>query len=361
MNDEWAEVSLQDLVSLRPGKYVAKSEYVDDGKYWIYGSNSVMGRYNKALVHEPHVVMAAIGANAGAVRYSVDPSWVNNNAFALIPTEDVDAFFLYLWLASSLEPSQILAGTGQPYVKRPDLLAQSIALPPLAVQRRIVDLMSHLDNHLANLRAEQEGLDSLWLSSLQGEFNAGNSGESDFVTLGELVTIRTGKLDVNQGSQSGKFPFFTCSRTIHRIDTAAFVGPSVIVAGNGDLNVRYFDGEFNAYQRTYVLQPKPQSGVLIKYVYLFLETYVKTLRENSSGSVIKYIKLPDLRDATITRRDVQHQEAYVDHMWTLASGRSALTRELAALECLRSAILTSLLSGESTIPAEYDALLAGVA
>ena len=59
--------------------------------------------------------------------------------------------------------------------------------------------------------------------------------------LGQYIHINTGKLDVNAASEFGKYPFFTCSRETYRIDEAAFEGESVLVAGNGDLNVSIFD------------------------------------------------------------------------------------------------------------------------
>jgi restriction endonuclease S subunit len=143
---DWTETSLGDAVRLVQGKYLPKEEYVDDGPYWIYGSNSVMGRYSQPLVYEPHIVMAAIGANAGAVRYSQAPSWINNNAFAILPNGPEEPFFLFLWLENVLSSDQILAGTGQPYVRRPALLEQTIALPPIEEQRKIVDIVSSIDD-----------------------------------------------------------------------------------------------------------------------------------------------------------------------------------------------------------------------
>jgi type I restriction enzyme S subunit len=161
MSNEWMTTTLGQIVTIKAGKYVPRQDYIPDGEFWIFGSNSIMGKYDKALVDVPHVIMAAIGAYAGAVRYSEKPSWVNNNAFALIPADSVDAFYLYLWLESAADSSQFLAGTGQPYVKRPSLLAQGISLPPVAIQRRIVDLLAHLDNHIANLRLPTSGLMSI--------------------------------------------------------------------------------------------------------------------------------------------------------------------------------------------------------
>ena len=73
--------------------------------------------------------------------------------------------------------------------------------------------------------------------------------------LGILSDIKTGKLDANAQVLHGQYPFFTCSVENKRIDSYAFDGEYVIVAGNGDLNVKYYNGKFNAYQRTYAIKP----------------------------------------------------------------------------------------------------------
>lgn len=117
------------------------------------------------------------------------------------------------------------------------------------------------------------------------------------VKLGELTTIKTGKLDVNAENPKGQYPFFTCSKNHTYIDNYAFEGESILVAGNGDLNVKYYNGKFNAYQRTYVIQSNERLHA--KYLYFFLDNYVEKLREQSIGGVIKYIKLGSLTDAKI--------------------------------------------------------------
>ncbi|SHL79627.1 restriction endonuclease subunit S [Flavobacterium xinjiangense] len=115
--------------------------------------------------------------------------------------------------------------------------------------------------------------------------------------IGNITSIRTGKLDVNAENPNGKYPFFTCSKKHTYIDDYAFEGESILVAGNGDLNVKYYDGKFNAYQRTYVIQPLDSLNG--KYLYYFLENYIHKLRDLSIGGVIKYIKLGNLTDAEI--------------------------------------------------------------
>lgn len=127
------------------------------------------------------------------------------------------------------------------------------------------------------------------------------------VKLGQLLNITTGKLDVNASSENGTYPFFTCARKIYKINTYAFDNEAVLVAGNGDLNVKYYNGKFNAYQRTYVLTAK-NDEIDIKYLYFFMQTYIQRLRDISIGGVIKYIKLGNLTDAKIPFLPLQDQQ-----------------------------------------------------
>lgn len=73
------------------------------------------------------------------------------------------------------------------------------------------------------------------------------------VNLGDLVNIKTGKLDANASAVDGAYPFFTCSKEPLRISTYSYDCECVLVAGNGDLNVKYYNGKFDAYQRTYII------------------------------------------------------------------------------------------------------------
>lgn len=116
--------------------------------------------------------------------------------------------------------------------------------------------------------------------------------------LGDMLSIRTGKLDANASSPNGKYPFFTCSKEPLKIDTYSYDCECVLVAGNGDLNVKYYNGKFDAYQRTYILEKK-NDDLYMPYLYYFMEKYIDTLRSQSIGGVIKYIKLENITDAKI--------------------------------------------------------------
>src|SRR3972149_6828192 len=117
--------------------------------------------------------------------------------------------------------------------------------------------------------------------------------------LGNLTKITTGKLDVNAGDPKGKYPFFTCAELPYKINEYAFDTEAILIAGNGDLNVKYYHGKFNAYQRTYVIQINKKEDLFCKYLFYFMRGYIDNLRRMSIGGIIKYIKLNYLSDAKI--------------------------------------------------------------
>lgn len=132
------------------------------------------------------------------------------------------------------------------------------------------------------------------------------------VKLGYLTKIRTGKLDANASSPNGKYPFFTCSKEPLRINSHSYDCECVLVAGNGDLNVKYYNGKFDAYQRTYIIEDNGSNQLYMPYLYYFMEGYVEELRKLSIGGVIKYIKLGNLTEALIELPKIEDQRTIVD-------------------------------------------------
>lgn len=132
------------------------------------------------------------------------------------------------------------------------------------------------------------------------------------VKIGDLTKIKTGKLDANASSEDGQYPFFTCSREPLKISTYSYDCECVLVAGNGDLNVKYYNGKFDAYQRTYIIEDNGSGKLFMPYLYYFMEGYIEELRKQAIGGVIKYIKLGNLTDALIELPAVDEQKAIVD-------------------------------------------------
>lgn len=130
--------------------------------------------------------------------------------------------------------------------------------------------------------------------------------------IGDLTKIKTGKLDANASSEDGQYPFFTCSRKPLKISTYSYDCECVLVAGNGDLNVKYYNGKFDAYQRTYIIEDNGSGKLFLPYLYYFMEGYVGKLRTQAIGGVIKYIKIGNLEDALIELPPIEEQKLIVE-------------------------------------------------
>ncbi|MEZ7494419.1 restriction endonuclease subunit S [Leeuwenhoekiella aequorea] len=112
-------------------------------------------------------------------------------------------------------------------------------------------------------------------------------------SLGKVVSFSTGKKDVNQGNPEGDYPFFTCSKTFTFSDEYSFDEEALMVAGNGDVGtVHYYNGKFEAYQRTYVLR---NLKIDVQFLFQLLKSeLIPYLLSGQSGTTIQFIKIGQL-------------------------------------------------------------------
>ena len=131
--------------------------------------------------------------------------------------------------------------------------------------------------------------------------------EAQKTSLFELCSIKTGKKDANKSSQNGKYPFFTCGRETLSIDTYSFEGKALLVSGNGEIGqVKYYDGKFDAYQRTYVLQ---NFSIKPKYIKIWLEILLpKIIEKEKNVGAMPYIVVSTLANIKIPKFDTKYED-----------------------------------------------------
>ncbi|MFH1008532.1 MAG: restriction endonuclease subunit S [Candidatus Latescibacterota bacterium] len=109
-----------------------------------------------------------------------------------------------------------------------------------------------------------------------------------------LVNFKTGKLNSNAAKPDGTFPFFTCSQETYRTDTWSFDGEYVLLAGNnaaGIYPLKYFNGKFDAYQRTYAINTIDENVLVTRYVYYALRLQLELMKSISTGVATKFLTL----------------------------------------------------------------------
>ena len=148
-------VLLREIANNVPGKYLAKDDYENDGLYYVYGSNSVMGKHDKATAPGGFAVLAKIGSYCGNLRWSQRPAWVNNNASAIVPKGDTNPWILRHAL-DRIDMLRHRAGTGQPYIRMESLFSTRVGLPAADEAARIAPLLKSLSETEA--RADEENV-----------------------------------------------------------------------------------------------------------------------------------------------------------------------------------------------------------
>ena len=120
--------------------------------------------------------------------------------------------------------------------------------------------------------------------------------------LGELVAFKTGKLDSNAAVPNGEYPFFTCSQETLRTNTYSFDTECVLLAGNnanGIFPLKYFNGKFDAYQRTYVVTTRDPQVLTARFLYYALRPKLSQFRSVSTGAATKFLTLTILNETEI--------------------------------------------------------------
>ena len=243
----------------------------------------------------------------------------------------------------------------------------SFNIPPLDEQKRIASALSKIDAYLENtikLIEEKErfkrGIAKKLLTCKEGEnipearFK-GFEDEWETKTLENICkNIKTGKLNANAMEKDGLYRFYTCAKDYYKINTYAFDGEAILISGNGAHvgYVHYYNGKFNAYQRTYVLMDFTENILFIKY-YLDIHLKYKINIENNKGN-IPYIVLNTIKDMEIKFPSLEEQEKIGGYLSLLDAEIDNLKKQKELIKEMKRGAMQKLLSGEVRLVDNYD-------
>lgn len=241
-----------------------------------------------------------------------------------------------------------------PLIKFPDF---PVELPPLETQHRIADILSAYDDLIENnqkqiklLEEAAQRLYKEWFVDLRfpGHENTkivdGVPEEWRKFPLEEIAPVVTGKKDANYGDKGGNYPFFTCSQETITAPGYSFDTSAVILAGNGDFNVKLYRGKFEAYQRTYVLAPFDHSNLF--NLYFTVQDNMEALAKGASGSTIKFLTKGMLQKILVLIADKKILDKFNDYEENIQQKVEALKKQVEDLTEIRNRLLPKLMSGE---------------
>ena len=348
------------LTDLRKGIYHKDLKYVDRSSYDFLNKSNLCGG---------EILMANIGANVGdTYLMPVIDDFATIAPNMIVIKENRLEFlsaFLFYWLNTRKGEKSIntaISGSGQPKINKTDLKQIKISLTSQLEQAKIASFLTAVDNKIEQLSKKKALLGEYKKGLMQQIFsqairfragdtpgqpllpNGNSPSGSDFPNweekrLGDLCEITTGKLDANAMVEGGQYRFYTCAKEYYKIDDYAFDTDALIVSGNG-ANVGYihhYQGKFNAYQRTYVLDSFTDNIIFVKFV---LDEYLhkRIMKEKNEGNT-PYIVMGTLTDMKINLPSFSEQTKIAIFLSSIDSKIEQVGKQLDESKQFKKALL----------------------
>ena len=398
MTDGWRDAELGDVVSILKGKkprtttneelglpyLVAEHLRGGSAKQWVVDTDGLVTSF------QSDCLLLWDGAGAGD-SFAGCEGVVASTMARLRPKNPDQLSGEYLTLMiGDLEDSIKLSnrGTTVPHVSPEALKSLPVRIPPLSVQRRIVNLITHLDNNLAALNGELATIESC----IDARLNSWNEhfSESPTVPLSSLCSPRSGPswAAVQESSVpsegSVRVVKITNTRPNGRLDMmdethVVGIADSTIRLSNNSLILIRTNGNRSRIGNVY--RPNPLAvGCVVSafqfaaelkntsdrdwlYWWLKAPDQQQAMTDAASGST----GLGNLASGWLKMREVPWPDECLRREWllpleALSNHTVTVEEEVSRLTRLRSALLSTLLSGEIALsPGCCEHLIGGVA
>jgi len=309
--------------------------------------------FEKYKVEPNDLLIAMSGATTGKIGFNNTNKtfYLNQRVGNLKPKQALNKKYLYYFLLTQVEKNLKKAlGSAQPNLNTEQIKNLPLPFPPLPIQEKIVTkldkIFAEIDKAIEVAEANIRNAEALFQSYISN-IKATKS------TLGDLVTIKTGKLDSNASEKNGKYPFFTCSKEIFSINDYAFDCEAVLLAGNnasGDFNVKHYKGKFNAYQRTYVITIDAKDRLTYRYLYFQLINALKKFKSISVGANTKFLRIGMIRTLEFPLPKFDEQIKILKKLSTIEEKKELLKniylKKLDLFNIFKQSILQQAFNGE---------------
>ncbi len=286
---------LGEIAKVCRGVRVVKKELNDGGKYAVYqNSLKPLGYYGEANVKGGTAFVIGAGA-AGEVGYSEQDFWAADDCYYIDGGERLIGRYVYYcltsrqdWLLGKVRKASI------PRLSRDFIAALEIPMPPLEIQREVVEILDNFAQLTAELTAElakrkkqYEHYRDMLLNFTGGGINDSYGIEScgfrvEWKRLGEICEVKRGRVMSKEylRDNPGVYPVFS-SQTANNgvfgnISTFDFDGEYLTWTTDGANagSVFYHDEKFSITNVCGLIKAN-REVVIAKYLFYFLQIVAK--------------------------------------------------------------------------------------
>ena len=380
MRDDWTETTLGDIASFEYGKPL-KAENRDGVGFPVFGSAGEVGRHSEPLIRDAPVIVVGRKGTAGAVWWSDLPCSVIDTAYFVVPKISLDFRYLFQ-LLGFLDLPSLTAQTGVPGLNRERAYSSEVALPPIAEQRRIVDVVLSVDAYIDALQQQVDAARTARNAVLHELLTAGGDdwtettlgevGEAGLFTDGDWVESKDQDpagdyrllqlADIGDGVFLNKSSRYMNDVQFKRLRCTPLRHRDILIARMPD-----------PIARACLFPPDmPVSATVVDVAILrcedpysaeFLVLAINDVRFREAaqalltGTTRQRISRSNLSKIIVNLPPISEQKRIVEIVSSMDDVIQAAESAVVEAKNLRSGLLSDLLSGEHEIPVSYDELL----
>ena len=320
-------------------------------------------------------------ASVGFVALAGTELTTNQGFQSLIPSELVDGVFLMFWIQMNRsEFESRSAGSTFKEISKSNVKSIAMNLPPLHLQRRIVDVVSSVDSYIDALQQHAETariarnavLNELlsaggddWTESTLGDIAQWQGGitpsmaNNEFWENGTIPWVSSG--DVLQLNLRGAQKFVTEISLKETSLKLLPVGTVVVVVRSGilihTLPIAILESPSTINQD--IKAGVPRSDVLGQFLLWALRSNSRVILEScrKTGTTVQSISTDAFLKFPVLLPPLDEQKRIVEIVSFMDEVIQSTEQAVVDAKNLRSGLLSDLLSGEHEIPASYDSLL----
>jgi len=281
--NKWEMVKLGEVCKTTSGGTPLKSkkEYYEKGNIpWLRSGEVAQGEVKKSelfitelglkkssakIFPNNTVLIAMYGATAGQVGILKFEASTNQAICGVLPCKKFIPEFLYQVLKSQKEKMVQLAGGGaQPNISQTIIKALKIPLPPLEIQKQIVE---ELDGYQKVIDGAKQVVES-WKPNIRID------SEWEMVEFQKVCTLEYGKGLPKKERKEGPYPVMGSNGRCGVHNDFLIEGPSIIVGRKGSAGEVVWEEENNfPIDTTYYIKLINQQTTNLKFIYHILKSF----------------------------------------------------------------------------------------
>ena len=279
---------------------------------------------------------------------------------------------LFDWESLKRDMAAHTGGSAIQNLRRSFFESTWVTLPPLAEQRRIVDLLGAIDSHIDSLRTQVEAT-RVARSALLAELLSNASGDWKFARLGDVSTLQIGRTpprsEPKYWSTNLERPFCTIADMNGRYCRPVKEGVTELAEQEGKakrisagtllmsfkLTIgRVAFADCDLFPNEAIVSILPDHRVVTaEFLYYFLGSQDLT-RESGQAVKGKTLNGASLRSIEVILPSVEKQREIVNLMDAVERQIEAVDSQIDVTLKLRSGLMSELLSGERLLDESYD-------